>query len=325
MIEDESSPHHNSKTFQTARSFRAQRSFRSNNYNSPLEVKTASASEYQAAIAYSAQNPPQVSPPDFDGEVRMVTNPNASSGIQNSIHFNEIRNTLEFNQSGEDRCIQSNVRIVGYYEVTITDIGNEVVLALGYATKPYPPFRFPGWEKHSVAYHSDNGNKFFNDPGDGMQYGPRYGAGDIIGCGYTNSSDGNQVFFFTRNGKHLGIAFTTAYLKGETFAIIGADGPCSMSLNFGKDVIKKPFSCQAINFGTIEQPEEKDQILAPPVIHMAPQSNPPPTYSSTQNQNAIPPPIEGQPSNQYPAPSSQYPAPDLLSTTDGFTVPPPNV
>jgi len=278
--------------------------FRNKCFNSRREVPYNSApeSEYNAAVIYSIQNPPEVMPPDATGEVRMMVDPNASTQIQNSIHIDHFSKTVTFvDQTGvEDRCIQSNIRIMGYYEVTITKARSQVCIAVGFSSKPYPPFRLPGWERHSVAYHSDNGYKFFNDPVDGIRYGPKYGEGDTIGCGFTNSSSGHQSFFFTHNGQHLGVAFTTDKLVGETYANIGSDGACSISINSGSDS-SKPFLCQAINFGIGGQPQTKIRVGIPepagiPVGIAVGQpvglseervSAPPPVYESLSNQKPM--------------------------------------
>ncbi|CAG8566387.1 834_t:CDS:2 [Paraglomus occultum] len=109
-----------------------------------------------------------------------------------------------------------------YYEITVlsnTDPKNTTI-AIGLATKPYPPFRLPGWNLYSVGYHSD-GCKF-NDAFKGYSYGPEWGkVGDIVGCGYFAAT--GRVFF-TKNGQTLGTAF--ASIRHLWYPTIGADGPC---------------------------------------------------------------------------------------------------
>ena len=64
--------------------------------------------------------------------------------------------------------------------------------------------RLPGWDKHSYGYHGDDGHSFCSS-GTGQPYGPTFTTGDVIGCGI-NLLD--NTCFYTKNGHHLGIAFT---------------------------------------------------------------------------------------------------------------------
>lgn len=64
--------------------------------------------------------------------------------------------------------------------------------------------RLPGWDKLSYGYHGDDGHSFCSS-GTGQPYGPTFTTGDVIGCG-VNLVDNNA--FYTKNGHHLGIAFT---------------------------------------------------------------------------------------------------------------------
>ncbi|CAG8616719.1 3408_t:CDS:2 [Paraglomus occultum] len=90
-----------------------------------------------------------------------------------------------------------------YFEVTVLSNpkSKDTTIAIGLATKPYPPFRLPGWNLYSVGYHSDDGCKFDNAYG-GRDYGPEWGKiGDTVGCGYYPNTG---FVFFTKNGENIG-------------------------------------------------------------------------------------------------------------------------
>ncbi|PKC75879.1 SPRY-domain-containing protein [Rhizophagus irregularis] len=133
--------------------------------------------------------------------------------------------------------------ILHYFEITLLNkVSKDYTVAIGISTKPYPYFRLPGWNKHSVGYHSDDGRKFWNDEFGGRDYGPEWGKlGDVIGCGYKPKT--GEVFF-TKNGKFLGIAF--AGLRHIWYPTIGSDGHVKMKINFGDE----PFVYkEALGFG----------------------------------------------------------------------------
>ncbi|CAI2187615.1 9971_t:CDS:2 [Funneliformis geosporum] len=125
-----------------------------------------------------------------------------------------------------------------YYEVTIlTNPNQDTAIAVGFATKPYPTFRLPGWNNHSVGYHSNEGKKYHNEGLTGRKYAEKWGEeNDVIGCGYY--PDTGQVFF-TKNGINMGIICIGVF--HIWFPTIGSDGICSLKVNFGQEeFIYKP-------------------------------------------------------------------------------------
>ena len=92
----------------------------------------------------------------------------------------------------------------------------------------------PGWEEHSWGYHGDDGH-LFSGPGTSKPYGPKFGTGDIIGCGFdfrTMSS------FYTKNGVYLGIAFENVTGR-SIFPFVGFKTPGErLRANFGQHDFK---------------------------------------------------------------------------------------
>ncbi|KAJ1972046.1 hypothetical protein H4R35_004893 [Dimargaris xerosporica] len=117
---------------------------------------------------------------------------------------------------------------VDRFVVTVISKAPDTVVAVGLASKPYPPFRLPGWNPESVGYHSDDGHKFYNDPMGGRPYGPTFGrSGDAIEVEYTTAS--GQVVYSV-NGRSLGPAFFN--VRGPLYPTIGADGPCQLQVQY---------------------------------------------------------------------------------------------
>ena len=132
-------------------------------------------------------------------------------------------------------------------------------VAVGLATKPYPSFRMPGWNRYSIAYHS-NGDKAYNYPFTATAFGPTLREGDVLGVGYRPRTG---TVFFTRNGRKTEEAFA-GLSKWNLFPTVGADGPCSVHVNLGQS-----------GFVFIEA-NVKKWGLAPSVGTLAP----PPAYGS---------------------------------------------
>ena len=161
-------------------------------------------------------------------------------------------------------CVQSNLPLpklneVYYWEVKMFDLPETTTVAVGLATKPYPPFRLPGHNRFSVAYHS-NGDKSHNYPFTSAPFGPPLKEGDVLGVGYRPRTG---TVFFTRNGRKTEDAFI-GLSRWNLFPTIGADGPCSVHVNLGQ-----------AGFVFIEA-NVKKWGLAPSVGTLAP----PPAYGS---------------------------------------------
>ncbi|ORZ15088.1 concanavalin A-like lectin/glucanase domain-containing protein, partial [Absidia repens] len=108
-------------------------------------------------------------------------------------------------------------------------------LAIGLTTRPYPLFRMPGWNRHSVGYHSDDGHKFCDDATGGQPFGPSWTKGDTVGCIY-NVETG--TVYFSLNGYLIGggATGTGAFSGLEShvyYPSIGSDGSATVLVNFG--------------------------------------------------------------------------------------------
>ena len=119
-----------------------------------------------------------------------------------------------------------------YYEVRVADAAttsaldhqtpqDQGTIALGFAAPPYPASRLPGWQRGSLAVHSDDGRKYINDMWGGADFVAPFRAGDVVGLGIVfvenDGDDGARdaaatdhrpplgiTVFFTRNGRREG-------------------------------------------------------------------------------------------------------------------------
>ena len=132
-----------------------------------------------------------------------------------------------------------------YFEVRVDSIGrrnaeDESSIAIGYCAVPYPTWRMPGWERGSLAVHSDDGRRYVNDTDGGKDFTAPIRAGDTVGMGITYSIprttpdyrpspvEGAPLeaeIFFTRNGSKDGGWNLHEELDAESeFGVLGLDG-----------------------------------------------------------------------------------------------------
>jgi hypothetical protein len=90
-----------------------------------------------------------------------------------------------------------------YYETRVLRMrGEDAAVAVGYAGKPYPGWRLPGWHRGSIGVHGDDGRRFVNDSFGGIEFVGRFKEGETVGIGMRFALEMGKVeVFFTRDGK----------------------------------------------------------------------------------------------------------------------------
>ena len=156
-----------------------------------------------------------------------------------------------------------------YFEISIRSLGRgqkgeECSIAIGYCAIPYPTWRMPGWERGSLAVHSDDGRRYVNDPWGGKDFTEPMKTGDIVGLGVTftrpkaspshehEGADAATAMaaeaFFTRNGQKDGSWDLNEELDARTdldidgldgtydlFAAVGVFGGAEFDIKFKRD------------------------------------------------------------------------------------------
>lgn len=229
-----------------------------------------SRSEYLRAKAFVQGNPPESMQTDISLSQFLAIQEKGVSAwefqpeLEIANCFVEGRTEVEFFDA--ECSVQTNLPLpkqneVYYWEAKIYDKPESTSIGIGLTTKPYPLFRMPGFHKTSVAYQS-TGHRRHNQPFTASPYGPPLLQGDVIGVGYRPRSG---TIFFTRNGKKLEDVVHNCRAQ-NFFPTIGANGPCSVHVNFGQ-----------MGFVFIEG-NVKKWGLAPMTGSLAP----PPPYGSEQ-------------------------------------------
>ncbi|KAL9542562.1 hypothetical protein MBANPS3_008549 [Mucor bainieri] len=192
---------------------------------------------YESAKTWQEHHPPNSIPTD-------ITPPQQISIQEKGVSAFEFEWELEANcfvagrteiqfMEGEN-CVQTNLPLprnqeVYYWEAKMYDKPESTLVSVGIATKPYPSWRLPGWNRYSIGYFSNNGSKCFSSPFNYKPYGLPYKHGDVIGVGYRHRTGS---VFFTRNGRKMEEAY--AGLRWNLFPTIGANGPCQIHVNLGQ-------------------------------------------------------------------------------------------
>ncbi|KAJ3321879.1 Rsp5p-dependent ubiquitination, sorting of cargo proteins at the multivesicular body [Boothiomyces sp. JEL0866] len=129
-----------------------------------------------------------------------------------------------------------------YYEIKIVELEAKTNFAFGFAICPYPPFRLPGYDEHSIGYFSSTGNVHLNNRGKGTPCGLPLIQGDTVGIGYRvihlpkirDHELIETVFYFTHNGVRIGDEFVgDGFFPDKIYPTVGATGNCTVKVTFG--------------------------------------------------------------------------------------------
>lgn len=168
--------------------------------------------------------------PDYDA------NPSLPILVQSRTEISFLNDGFGMSDAeGGGVSVQSNLPLpklneVYYFEAKMYDLPEGSEVAVGLATKPYPSFRLPGWNRLSLGYFSGDGFKCHNYPFTSTSYGPPLKEGDVLGVGYRPRTG---TVFFTRNGKKLEDAYT-GLGRFNLFPTIGSRGASTVHVNLGQ-------------------------------------------------------------------------------------------
>lgn len=118
-----------------------------------------------------------------------------------------------------------------YFEVEIVpSADSDDAFSIGFCDDDCTMSKFPGFENRSWGYHGDDG-KIVACSGTSYNYGPKYGAGNVIGCGINFHK---KTIFYTKDGVYLNDAFLD--VTGTNFyPAIGMKTNKVCKGNFGQD------------------------------------------------------------------------------------------
>ncbi|KAI8970616.1 concanavalin A-like lectin/glucanase domain-containing protein [Pilobolus umbonatus] len=192
---------------------------------------------YERARIWQNQYPPDsiqtdITPPQFQSIQEKGVSAFEFEGEPDADVYVAGRTEIQF-MHGES-SIQTNLPLprhqeVYYWEAKMYDKPDSTMVSVGVATKPYPTWRLPGWNRYSIGYFSTDGHKYFASPFNGKSYGTPFRHGDVVGVGYRHRTG---TIFFTVNGRRLEDAYTG--LRWNLFPTIGANGPCQIHVNLGQ-------------------------------------------------------------------------------------------
>ncbi|CDH57054.1 spry-domain-containing protein [Lichtheimia corymbifera JMRC:FSU:9682] len=192
---------------------------------------------YERAKVFQQRHPPDSIPTDITPPQLVSIQEKGVSAFEfewepDANCFVAARTEIQFIHG--ESCVQTNLPLprnqeVYYWEAKMFELPETTTVSVGVATKPYPSWRLPGWNRYSIGYFSNDGNKYFSSPFNGKPYGHTFKHGDVVGVGYRHRTG---TIFFTKNGRKLEDAYTG--LRWNLFPTVGANGPCQVHVNLGQ-------------------------------------------------------------------------------------------
>lgn len=189
----------------------------------------------------------------------------------------------------------------------------------------------PGWINRSYGYHGDDGKKFgARFVGTGTAYGPTFGKGDTVGCGYNPLAG---TIFFTKNASMLGVAFDNVHEEIPLFPCVGLHSPdCRVVVNFGQQPFVFPIARYASANASLDIDERITAATSPlstrPSAGSAgssPVASPSPAASSLPSRSTLPhsSPVSNARARSSSAISAAATSTTTSTTTSPVAVPPP--
>ena len=237
--------------------------------HNPLWTGRRLTSEQLGAIG--SQNFLLVNPPSYIGELTSNT-PTAGTWkcrTSSSCPDSLLQTTLPIYSALSDSPLITEHSKIIYFEVKILELGRSSHLfhhkrqdeadsgiAIGFFAPPYPSFRLPGWQRGSLAVHSDDGRRYVVDTHGGIDFTEPFKPGQTVGLGmifripdkpptYGEQDRSLDVeVFFTRDGERVGgwdlheerdqLDEDVKGLEGECdlFPAIGVFGSCDLEIRF---------------------------------------------------------------------------------------------
>ena len=161
-----------------------------------------------------------VRPQEYDGMLRSTTPGRWSGSTRSGSRDCCLLTNYPLYFAYADSPLSTRQEKTIYFEMKLKSLGkarggDQSSLAIGFSTVPYPPWRMPGWERGSLAVHSDDGRRYVNDTWGGKDFVAPFQIGETIGLGmrlnapsappeYGTVARPLEVYvFLTRNGREV--------------------------------------------------------------------------------------------------------------------------
>lgn len=130
-----------------------------------------------AKILYLSTIPPARPSRRSKNRIANLDTPNMN---RDQTHMTRLPLYFAATSSPQARHPQSPTTI--YFEIRPVHFStSEATVSFGFAAKPYPTNRHPGWHRASLAIHSDDGNRYVNDAWGGKEFTSKFREGETLG------------------------------------------------------------------------------------------------------------------------------------------------